>query len=181
MMMTNLLRRVGALVLVAGAVVLAGCATSANRDAMSGAPIVSTKKNPYTLSVVTTGGNETSAMGSSEISNEDLRAAIEKSVTQSALFKEVVRGKSGDYELSATVTRLSKPMFGASFTVEMEAGWSLVKTSDKTVVLRKVITSSHTASMSDAFVGTTRLRLAVEGAARNNIKQGLEAIAALNI
>ncbi len=180
-MTKNVLRRIGALVLVAGVVVLAGCATSANRDAMASPAIASTKKNPYTLSIVTAGGNETSAMGSSEISNDDLRAAIEKSVMQSALFKEVVRGKNGDYELSTTVTRLSKPSFGASFTVEMEAGWSLVKTSDKTVLMRKVITSTHTASMSEAFVGTTRLRLAVEGAARSNIKQGLEAVAALNL
>jgi hypothetical protein len=120
-------------------------------------------------------------MGSSEISNDDLRAAIEKSVTQSALFKEVVQGKNGDYELSVTVARLSKPTFGASFTVDMEAGWSLVKASDKSVVMRKSITSSYTASMGDSLVGVTRLRLAVEGAARNNIKQGLEAIAAMNL
>lgn len=47
--------------------------------------------------------------------------------------------------------------------------------------MRKSITSSYTASMGDSLVGVTRLRLAVEGAARNNIKQGLEAIAAMNL
>jgi uncharacterized lipoprotein YajG len=180
-MIKNTLRRAGALAALAGIVLLAGCATSANRDAMTAGSISSAKKNPYSLSVKTGGGNETSAMGSSEISNDDLRAAIEKSVTQSALFKEVVQGKNGDYELSVTVARLSKPTFGASFTVDMEAGWSLVKASDKSVVMRKSITSSYTASMGDSLVGVTRLRLAVEGAARNNIKQGLEAIAAMNL
>ena len=177
----NTLRRAGALAALAGIVLLAGCATSANRDAMTAGSISSAKKNPYSPSVKTGGGNETSAMGSSEISNDDLRAAIEKSVTQSALFKEVVQGKNGDYELSVTVARLSKPTFGASFTVDMEAGWSLVKASDKSVVMRKSITSSYTASMGDSLVGVTRLRLAVEGAARNNIKQGLEGIAAMNL
>lgn len=181
MTIQNTLRRFGLLALLAGAAVLTGCATSANRDAMAADSIASSKKNPYTLSIRTGGGNETSALGSSEISNDDLRAAIEASVKKTALFKEVVLGKSGDYELSVSVARLTKPMFGASFTVEMEAGWSLIKTSDKSVVLRKSITSSHTASMGDSLVGVTRLRLAVEGAARNNIKQGLEAIAALNL
>lgn len=180
-MTQNTLRRIGALVAVAGAILLAGCASPANRADMTPAAIQSAKKNPYSLSVKAIGGNETSAVGSSEISNEDLRAAIESSVTSSSLFKEVVQGKSGDYELSVTVTKLTKPMFGTSFTVDMEAGWTLVKASDKSIVMRKSITSSHTATMSDAFVGVTRLRLAVEGAARNNIKSGLEQIASLNL
>jgi len=80
-----------------------------------------------------------------------------------------------------TVTRVDKPLFGASFTVTMETAWSLVKLSDKSIAMRKVIHSAHTASMSDAFVGATRLRLAVEGAVQNGIKQGLEAIAKLEI
>lgn len=178
-MIKNISRRAGALVLLAGIVILGGCATSANRDAMSPDNIASTKRNPQSLSVKVSGGNETSSMGSSDISSEDLRAAIEKSVTQSGLFKEVVQGKSGDYELLVTVTRLTKPTFGASFTVEMEAGWSLVRSSDKAIQMRKSVVSSYTASMSDSLVGVTRLRLAVEGAARKNVKQGLEAIAAL--
>lgn len=178
---TNILRRIGAVATIAGVVFLTGCASPADRAEMTPTAIESAKKNPYTLSVKTTGGNETSAVGSSDISNEDLRAAIESSVTKSALFQQVVQGKSGDYELSVTVTKLSKPMFGASFTVDMEAGWTLVKVSDKSIVMRKSITSTHTATMSDAFVGVTRLRLAVEGAARNNIKSGLEQIAALNL
>jgi hypothetical protein len=175
------IRRAGALSLVACAVALAGCAAPANRDAMTPTAIASAKKLPYSLSVQTAGGNQTDAMGSSEISNDDLRAAIEKAVTQSSLFKEIVKGKSGDYELSVIVTRLTKPSIGFSFTVEMEAGWSLVKTSDKSVAMRKSVVSTYTASAGAAFAGTTRLRLAVEGAARENIKNGLEAIAGLNL
>lgn len=174
-------RRAGALAVLAVVVVLAGCASPANREAMTATSIASSKKLPYSLSVKTGGGNETSAMGSSEISNADLRAAIEKSVTQTALFKEVVSGKSGDYELSVSVAKLTKPMFGASFTVEIEAGWSLIKTSDKSVAMREVVKSTYTGGAFDSLVGTTRLRMAVEGAARNNIKKGLEAVAALNL
>jgi hypothetical protein len=68
-----------------------------------------------------------------------------------------------------------------NFTVALEAGWSLVRTSDSKVVLRQVIKSSHTATMGDSFAGVKRLQLAVEGAARANIEQGLAAIAALDL
>ncbi len=174
-------RRAGALAVLAVVVVLAGCASPANRDAMTATSVASSKKLPYSLSVKTGGGNETNPMWSSDISNDDLRAAIEKSITQTALFKEVVKGKSGDYELSVSIAKLTKPMFGAAFTVDIEAGWTLIKTSDKSVAMREVIKSTYTGGAFDSLVGTARLRMAVEGAARNNIKQGMNAIAALNL
>ena len=46
--------------------------------------------------------------------------------------------------------------------------------------MRKAILSSYTANMSDSFAGVTRLRLAVEGAARENIASGLKEISNLN-
>jgi hypothetical protein len=45
--------------------------------------------------------------------------------------------------------------------------------------MRKAVKSAYTARLSDAFEGVTRLRLAVEGAVRQNITEGLQAIAAL--
>lgn len=161
---------------------LAGCAAApAQKEAMTATALPSTKKLPYTVTVETRGGQETGAMDSSNVSNADLKAAIEASITQSGLFKSVVPGKDGDYELSVTVTQLSKPVFGGAFTVTLETGWSLVRARDKSVVMRKAVKSSHTAEMSDAFVGATRLRLALEGAVRKNIAEGLQSIAALPI
>jgi hypothetical protein len=180
-MIAQALRRAGALAVLATVVVLAGCASPANRDAMTATSVASSKKLPYAVSVKTGGGNETNPMWSSDIANDDLRAAIEKSITQTALFKEVVKGNGGDYELSVAISRLNKPTFGAAFTVDMEAGWTLIKTSDKSVAMRQVIKSTYTGGAFDSLVGTTRLRMAVEGAARNNIKKGLEAVAALNL
>lgn len=160
---------------------LAGCASSANWQAMTPTAVVTTKKFTQTVSVKTTGGNATGTMDSSNISNDDLKAAIEKSITQSKLFAAVLPVGGEDYELTVAITQLSKPNFGLAFTVDMEAGWVLVKRSDKTMVWRKSIKSSHTASMSDAFVGVKRLQMAVEGAARQNIEEGLKAIESAEI
>ena len=108
-------------------------------------------------------------------------AALREWVEESRVFREVVSGKQGQYELAVTVIQLSKPVFGFTFTVDMEAGWSLTRLDGGQVAFRKVIKSSHTATMSDAFAGVERLRLALEGAARENIRQGITAIAALDL
>ncbi len=76
---------------------------------------------------------------------------------------------------------MSKPMFGASFTVNMEAAWSLSEQKTKKVVMRDSIKSSNTATMGQAFVGVTRLRLAVEGAVRKNIRLGLMGVSKLKL
>ena len=177
-MSTTLYERATGILIVTAVAGLSGCASTATREAMLvGAP--ATRNYPYSVSVQTRGGTETSATTGSTVSNEELKAAVEGSIMQSKLFKSVVQGGNGDYEITVIVTQLTKPVFGASFTVEMEAGWALTKVSDKAVVLRKVVKSAHTATLDDAIVGATRMRIAVEGAARKNIAQGLQAIADL--
>jgi len=180
-MKKQIMQRAAAVVLAVAVAALAGCATPAHKENMSAAPAVAVKKLPYSVRVETRGGAETGALDSSNVSNADLKAALESSISTSGLFKSVVQGTNGDYELTVSVTQLEKPLFGGAFTVTLETGWSLVKVSDKSVALRKAVRSSHTATMSDSFVGVTRLRLAVEGAVRNNISQGLQAISELPI
>lgn len=158
---------------------LTGCASPASREAMQAVSITSANQHPYSVSVRTAGGNETGAMDMPSIANADFKAAIEKSIVQSGVFRSVIEGKGSDYELSVTITQVTKPLFGFSFTVTMEAAWSLVKASDRSIVMRKAIQSSYTANMSDSFAGVTRLRLAVEGAARENIASGLKEISSL--
>lgn len=160
---------------------LGACASPADRAAMTPQDIVVSKHHPYSLRVQTGGGAETGAMDSSNIADADLKAAIEDAVVKSKLFKTIVQGSDGDYELSVRVTSLSKPLFGATFTVDLETAWSLTRVSDRSAVMRKSVKSSGTATMGEAFAGVTRLRMAVEAATRNNISQGLKAVAELNL
>lgn len=163
------------------ALALTGCSSPASREAMTPQALTVSKHHPYSLSVQTGGGTETGALDSSNISDADFKAAIEDAVGQSKLFKSIVQGSGGDYELIVRVTSLSKPLFGATFTVEMETAWSLTKLTDRSVAMRKSVKSSGTATMGDAFAAVTRLRLAVEAAARDNISQGLKAVAEQNL
>jgi hypothetical protein len=169
------------LAIAASILILGACASPADRSAMTPQNLIISKHHPYSLGVQTSGGAETGALDSSNIANADLKAAIELAVTQSQLFKRIVSGNDGDYELSVRVISLSKPLFGGTFTVDMETAWSLTKVSDRSVAMRKSVKSSGTATMSEAFAAVTRLRLAVEAASRNNIEQGIKAIAELNL
>jgi ABC-type uncharacterized transport system auxiliary subunit len=162
-------------------VVLSGCASPATKEAMVAQNVQFTTKHDRTVSVRTAGGAETTAMDSSNISDADFKAAIEESITKTKVFKSVIQGKGADYDLAVSIVQLEKPAFGFTFTVNMEAAWVLVKQSDRSVMLKKSIKSSHSATFGDAAAGVTRLRLAVEGAAVKNIEQGLQEIAALSL
>lgn len=160
---------------------LSGCASPAATKAMVPGDIPTVQRYPYTVSVRPQGGSETGAMDSSNISNDDFAKAIEESIIKSGLFTQVIHAKGSDYTLSVTIINMSKPLFGASFTVSMETAWSLVNTVSQDVVMRESIKSSYTATMGESLVGVTRLRLAVEGAARENIRLGLIAISKLRL
>ena len=160
---------------------LLGCASPAQKDAMLIQDIPVIQQHQKTVTVKTQGGSETGAMDSSNISNSDFAKAIEESIIENGLFTQVIHDNGSDYVLNVTIVHISKPLFGGSFTVDMEAAWSLLDSTTKNVIMRESIRSSHTATMGQAFAGVTRLRLAVEGAARYNIKQGLMAISKLKL
>ena len=168
------------LLLIAFVGLLAGCAAPTTREGMIPASVETTKKHPQTVSVSVTGGKETNPLWKSQISDTTFSEALVDAITRSQVFSRVVQGKGGDYLLTVSLMSMSQPSFGASFTVSMEAGWSIQRADTGAVVWQEAVRSSHTAKMGDAFVGAERLRLATEGAAKNNIKQGLEKISALS-
>lgn len=162
-------------------VAVSGCASSANKEAMVPQNMQVAQKHDRTVSVKTAGGAETTAMDSSNVADADFKAAIEQSIAQSKVFKSVVQGKDADYDLLVSIVHLDKPVFGLTLTVNLEATWVLVKQSDRSVVMKRSIRSSHAATFGDAAAAITRLRLAVEGAAKKNIEQGLQEVAALSL
>lgn len=78
-----------------------------------------------------------------------------------------------------TIVQLDKPVIGLTFTVNLETSWVLQKVAGKSLAMRKVVRSTHAATFGDAFAAVTRFRLAVEGAGRANIEQGIGEISRL--
>lgn len=160
---------------------LSGCSTPAVSKSMVVQDIQFTKVFPYSVSVSTLGGKESSALDKTQISNESFAQAIEDSLDKSGLFSKIVSGKDADYLLNVTIIELVQPLFGASFSVRMEAVWSLVQTDPRKVLMRESVRSTFMATMGDAFGGATRLRLATEGAAQENIRAGIKKLSQLSL
>lgn len=158
---------------------LAGCASPAGRESMSLPSFTTNKQFNKTVSVFVSGGSDTGAMESTNVSDEEFQAAIEDAINKSKLFKEIT-SSNPDLNLEVSISSLSKPSFGFTFEVSMEAGWILSRKSDKSILMKKSIKSSGKATTSDAIVAVTRIRIAVERAAQNNISQGLSAISEID-
>jgi len=160
------------------AALVSGCASPVKPTAMAPLDYKPEKIQPFSVSVAVDDGQKASAF---QVSNESLQKAIEETILKTHAFKQLLKGKDADYELSATVVTLSQPVLGFSMTVKIDIAWTLKKLSDDTLVWRKLINSVHTAGAGRAFVSTVRLRMATESAVKNNIESALREIAALEL
>ena len=114
------------------------------------------------------------------------RQALADAITLSKVFSRVVdKPGGGGYILAVTVTRLEQPESTLNLhlnpTVRMEAGWTLRRADTRATVWEATVRSEHTASPSDTLDSKGRLRIATEGAVRENIAMGLERISRLNL
>jgi hypothetical protein len=168
--------------LLAALAMLAGCATTtANHEQMTPLTFEPGIKHQKTVGVSVGGGKEQGDLGRTPISNAEFQKALIDSISKSQTFSQVVEGNNGDYLLTVVIFSLDQPAIGFSFTVRMEAGWTLKRAATGEIVWQEALKSEHTATPGDAFAAVTRLRLATEGAARNNISQGLAKISKLNL
>lgn len=156
----------------------AACATPPTIGAMQ-APMPSgtIPTAPGAVTVKITGGQPTSELEGSNLSDADLKAATEATLLRAHAFQGVADDLGARYVLSATIVRVPHPVFGLTFTIEVDVGWSLLDRAQGKVLLRKGITTSGTATMSDAIAGPTRGRMALEAAARANLEQLLRELA----
>lgn len=159
----------------------AGCASPTKPTAMVPTEYVPGKIQPYAVSVSVAGGQETSALGKSNVADADLKVAIEETILKTKAFKQLVKVGDADYELSASIMTVNQPSMGFSFTVKTDIAWKLRKIAGDQIVWRKVIQSEHTTGAGEAFAGVVRLRMATEGAIKNNIELALKDIATLTL
>jgi hypothetical protein len=164
------------------AVLLAGCAsTTPTADGMIPAFTVRGVRGPVHPDPVAI-----EVKSADPIPGPALRRALADAVTLSKVFSRVVeRPGGGSYILTVTVTRLDQPESRLNInlnpTVRMEAGWTLRRADTRAAVWQATVRSEHTAGPADTLDGKARLRLATEGAARENIALGLERLSKLNL
>lgn len=170
--------------LIAGAalaLLLAGCAAPARIEQMQASPSAAARaalvspslKDGVAIKDVT-GGKETNPLWVSNVSSSDFERALEASLRNAGLLSANRQGSK--YTLTAHMLKLEQPFIGASMTVTATVQYSLVDRASGKEVFARTLGTPYTAEWNAAFLGTERLKLANEGAARTNIQQLIDAL-----
>lgn len=112
------------------------------------------------------GGQPTNPLWTSQVGNEDFRAALEQALEQAQLASLV--GESPRYRLDADLVGLEQPALGFDLTVTATVNYELTALAGGESY-RTTIARPYTASMGDSLYAPARLRKANEGAIRENI------------
>jgi hypothetical protein len=106
------------------------------------------------------GGKETNPLLATETSNADFKAALEASLNA---FNFLATDNSG------SKYKIDQPMVGLDLSVIMTVRY-IVTSDTGEMTVDETITSTGTATVSDAYLGVERLQLAQEKSARGNIE-----------
>jgi hypothetical protein len=112
------------------------------------------------------GGSETHPLWKSNVSDADFSEALRRSFAAHT----ILGGPTAPYRLDAELVKMEQPTVGFSMTVTADVRYRLVNLRNGSVVFDQTITTPFTAEFSSAFMGVVRLRLANEGAIRENIR-----------
>jgi uncharacterized lipoprotein YajG len=168
--------------LILATAVLTGCATPAAVEQMA-VSIPTAQKNLKLAKAVgvveVTGGRDTNPLWTSQISSDGFRRALEQSLESAGMLSKLSAGS--EYQLTADLTRVDQPIMGFDMTVTATVRYSLIDSKTRKEVYGRVINIPYTATTSDAFIGSTRLRLANEGAIRENIKAFINDLVSLKL
>jgi ABC-type uncharacterized transport system auxiliary subunit len=172
---------VAAVLILACAAILGGCAAPAASTAMVPETAVNEKTHPYSVNVEVTGGRATEPTGTPQISNENFDEAITKTLVKTKTFAKVQKKRSGNYELSVIIFDVQQPSSGTTASVTLETGWTLTNQLSGDIVWQKALRSTYTASSNSDVTFVGRLKKATEGAAKDTIKQGVTEISRLDL
>lgn len=164
---------------------LAGCASPAQVGGMTARHIDVAKaaaniqtKNSISLNNVS-GGSETNPLWVSKVADADFKLALEKSLKDAMLLSSTVN--DSQYLLQVKLISLDQPLFGFDLKVTATAEYILKAKSTGQVVYSKTFSTPFTATFSDSAIAIQRLRMANEGAVRNNIEQVIDDLISINI
>lgn len=119
-------------------------------------------------SVVVSGGAETNPLWTAQVSNEDLKTALEGSLAAAGYM-----GSDGpNMVVTANMVELQQPIMGLDLSVTSRIQYQV--TSNGRVVFNDTVSATGTGTMSDAFAAVERLRVANEKSIKENIKQFLQ-------
>lgn len=160
---------------------LSACASGAESSAMISGQVGGAYATPQiykeTIAVGTVdGGSDTYKLWKSNVSTENFKDALAQSLKANLMLSP----SAGRYTLDAHILDIDQPVLGGfSMTVTASVHYKMVETTSQKTVFDDKIVTPYTAGMSDHVLGYERLRLANEGAVRENIKALIAKLQAL--
>lgn len=157
---------------------LGACATGANPGAMTASVSEGTLLAPRSRLRQAvevggvTGGRETNPLLSSKVSDDDFVEALRRSLAVHA----ILASGPGGYRLDARLVELKQPFGGFNMEVQATVLYRLVASRTGRTVFERSVSSAYTATFGSAHYGVLRLRLANEGAVRENIQSFIAAL-----
>jgi len=117
----------------------------------------------------------------SAIDNSKAAEVIMPMIGAKGVFPGAALSGDAPYVLKIRVIKVDAPSFAIRMTVGMKVVWTLYRTIDKATLLHEVISSTYTgAAFEGGLIGANRVRAGTEGAARENVRLGMEFLEAFN-
>jgi hypothetical protein len=117
----------------------------------------------------------------SAIDNSKAAEVILPMIRAKGVFPGAALSGDAPYVLKIRVIKVEAPSFAIRMTVDMRVVWTLYRTIDKASLLHEVITSTYKgAAFEGGFIGANRARVGTEGAARENVRLGMEFLEVLD-
>lgn len=140
----------------------------------AGTAIPQTLEHSMTVGVVT-GGEATNPLWTSEVGNEEFRAALEQSLRNFDLLAE---RQTGRFIVDADLIDVQQPSIGFALTVTSTVAYRVRPLNSVEPIFEETVIAPYTASATSSFLGTERLRIANEGSVRTNIEMFIDRLAA---
>jgi hypothetical protein len=153
---------------------LVGCASPVKPQAMVPATFDVQNRHNSAVQLMVEGGQE------DKIPDAAFLQALTDAIQRSGVFSAVVPS-GGDYKLVVVILALEGPQAGFSFTVKLATNWKLTRLATQEVVWQDAIAKTYNATMGRALFGATRARIATEGAAQENIKEGIDRLSRVKL
>ena len=182
-------------ILIAGGVLIIGSTTAANTTRMQGDSADKERPGPIHVAVSGASAGITTTYFESAVTDaivaSDVFSVIDSSekteitmrmLRASSTFSDTSTDIDTPYRLKIRIIKVETPSFSARMTVSMNAIWELYSTTEDGPLLHEKIYSTYTGGVFEGGLhGANRVRVAMEGAARNNIDIGVEMLASLNL
>jgi hypothetical protein len=114
-----------------------------------------------------TGSTKPNNLWKTKVSKQVFEDALRQTLSLHAVLSE----SGGTYKVSAILKELRQPFLGLELAVTARVEYKVIRTVDNVVVFNREITKTHTSTLNDSFVFSDRLKLANEGAVKENIKK----------